>query len=77
LIDIDRTRSPKLNSEAEGFLNASAQIRARCVPVWDMIARRAPLEEAFTAPEENGTPLFCEFDVDVGSGQRPPVAHVR
>jgi two-component system nitrogen regulation sensor histidine kinase GlnL len=37
-----------------------------------MIAVDAPLEEAFTRARDNGTPLFVN-DVDVGSGQRPPV----
>ena len=70
LIDTDDTIA-ELNSEAEGFLNASAK-SVRGVPVWDMIAVDAPLEEAFTRARDNGTPLFVN-DVDVGSGQRPPV----
>ena len=70
LIDTDDTIA-ELNSEAEGVLNASAK-SVRGVPVWDMIAVDAPLEEAFTRARDNGTPLFVN-DVDVGSGQRPPV----
>jgi len=37
-----------------------------------MIAVDAPLEEAILRARGNGTPLFVN-DVDVGSGQRPPV----
>ena len=60
-----------MNPEAEGFLNASAKY-AKGMPVWDMIAVDAPLEEAFARARENGTPLFVN-DVDVGSGQRAPL----
>ncbi len=60
-----------INPEAESFLNASVK-SAKGVPVWDMIAVDAPLEEAFDRARQNGTPLFVN-DVDVGSGQRPPV----
>lgn len=59
-----------LNSEGEGFLNISAKV-ANNVPVWDLIAVDAPLEEAFERARHNDTPLFVN-DVDVGSGQRPP-----
>ncbi len=60
-----------INPAAEGFLNASNR-SARGTPVWDMIAVDAPLEEAFARARDNGTPLFVN-DVDVGSGQRPPL----
>ncbi|MCL4157152.1 UNVERIFIED_CONTAM: hypothetical protein GTU68_026318 [Idotea baltica] len=60
-----------INAAAEGFLNASA--KAICgVPVWDIIAIDAPLEEAFARARETQTTLFVN-DVDVGSGQRAPL----
>ncbi len=70
LIDAD-DRIIDINPEAEGFLNASVKT-ATGTPVWDMIAVDAPLEEAIERARDNGTPLFVN-DVDVGSGQRPPV----
>ena len=50
LIDTDDMIA-ELNSEAEGFLNASAK-SVRGVPVWDMIAVDAPLEDCllYTSP---------------------------
>ena len=57
----------EINSEAEGFLNASVKT-ARGTPVWDMIAVDAPLEEAFERARANGTPLFVN-DTD-RCGQR-------
>jgi two-component system nitrogen regulation sensor histidine kinase GlnL len=60
-----------INSAAEGFFNTSAKsVRGR--PVWDQLAIDAPLEEAFERARANGTPLFVN-DVDVGSGNRPPM----
>lgn len=60
-----------INAAAEGFLNASA--KGVCgVPVWDMIAVDAPLEEAFLRARKSETTLFVN-DVDVGSGQRAPL----
>ena len=60
-----------VNSAGEGFLNASS--KSVCgMPVWDIIAVNAPLEEAFGRARTNGTPLFVN-DVDVGSGSRAPL----
>ncbi|MEP1767457.1 MAG: ATP-binding protein [Sulfitobacter sp.] len=60
-----------LNAAAEGFLNASA--KGICgLPVWDIIAIDAPLEEAFARARASQTTLFVN-DVDVGSGQRAPL----
>ena len=59
-----------INAAAEGFLNTSAK-GVRGVPVWDMIAVDAPLEEAFVRARQTQTTLFVN-DVDVGSGMRPP-----
>ncbi|NRB05514.1 MAG: PAS domain-containing sensor histidine kinase, partial [Rhodobacteraceae bacterium] len=60
-----------INSAAEGFFNASAKAM-RGLPVWDQLAIDAPIEESFSRARRNGTPLFVN-DVDVGSGQRPPL----
>ncbi|MEQ6247961.1 ATP-binding protein [Sulfitobacter sp. HNIBRBA3233] len=60
-----------INAAAEGFLNASAKSVVG-TPVWDLLAVDAPIEEAFARARENGTTLFVN-DVDVGSGQRPPL----
>lgn len=60
-----------INAAAEGFLNASAKA-VQGVPVWDMIAVDAPLEEAFARARSNQSTLFVN-DVDVGSGQRAPL----
>ncbi|KEJ88413.1 ATPase [Sulfitobacter donghicola DSW-25 = KCTC 12864 = JCM 14565] len=59
------------NAAAEGFLNASAKA-VRGIPVWDLVAVDAPLEEAFARARESETTLFVN-DVDVGSGQRAPL----
>ncbi len=59
-----------INAAAEGFLNASAKA-VTGVPVWDMIAVDAPLEDAFARARSTQTALFVN-DVDVGSGQRAP-----
>ncbi len=70
LIDAD-DRITDANSAAEGFLNASAR-QVQDVPVWDLIAVDAPMEEALARARENGTPLFVN-DVDVGTGSRAPL----
>ena len=60
-----------LNPAAEGFLNASSK-SMRGSPVWDKIMVDAPLEDAFLRARNHGTPLFVN-DVDVGTGDMPPV----
>ncbi|MFY9210609.1 MAG: ATP-binding protein [Aestuariivita sp.] len=70
LIDSD-DRITDVNSAGEGFLNASAR-SVQDVPVWDLIAVDAPLEEALQRARLNGTPLFVN-DVDVGTGNRAPL----
>ena len=67
----EQDRIADVNSSGEGFLNASARSVVG-LPVWDLIAVDAPLEEAFQRARTNGTPLFVN-DVDVGSGARPPL----
>ena len=64
-------RIENINSAAEGFLNASEKAM-RGVPVWDVVAIDAPIEESFARARQYGTPLFVN-DVDVGSGQRAPL----
>ncbi|SDN32936.1 two-component system, NtrC family, nitrogen regulation sensor histidine kinase GlnL [Lutimaribacter pacificus] len=70
LVD-DGDRIADLNPAAEGFLNTSAK-SAHGQPVWDRLAVDAPLEEAFARARQEGTPLFVN-DVDVGTGDRPPL----
>ena len=60
-----------VNPAAEGFLNASVKTVVG-VPVWDLIAVDAPLEDSFVRAREDSTPLFVN-DVDVGTGQRAPL----
>ena len=70
LIDADE-RIADLNSAAEGFLNNSAKWLTG-QPVWDRLAVDAPLEESLARAREFSTPLFVN-DVDVGTGNRPPL----
>ncbi|OSP55256.1 nitrogen regulation protein NR(II) [Pseudoruegeria sp. SK021] len=56
---------------AEVFLNTSAKAM-RDTPVWDRIMIDAPLERAFSRVRIDGSALFIN-DVDVSSGNRPPV----
>lgn len=60
-----------INPAAEGFFNASSKSMAG-YPVWDKVAVDAPLEDAFTRCRENQSSLYVN-DVDVGSGNRPPL----
>lgn len=59
------------NPAAEEFLNLSSKslIGAN---VWDKVMIDAPLETAYARARENRSPLFVN-DVDVGSGERPPL----
>lgn len=60
-----------VNSAAEGFLNASK--KSLCgSPVFDKLAIDAPLEESFSRVRSDQALLFIN-NVDVGSGNRPPV----
>ncbi|ARO14648.1 nitrogen regulation protein NtrB [Ketogulonicigenium robustum] len=61
----------ELNPAAEAFLNLSAR-SLRGAPVWDKVMVDAPLEEAFGRARTHESSLFVN-DVDVGSGERPPV----
>ncbi|WP_102107179.1 two-component system sensor histidine kinase NtrB [Oceaniglobus roseus] len=61
----------EINPAAEQFLNASAR-SMRGAPVFDRLAIDAPLEEAFTRVRRDQGALFIN-NVDVGTGQRPPV----
>ncbi len=60
-----------VNGVAEIFLNGSAR-SLRGKPVWDRLAVDAPLEVAFARARTHGTPL-CVNDVDVGTGNAPPM----
>lgn len=60
-----------LNPAAENFMNGSLRSLLNA-PVWDKLMVDAPLEEAFARVRKNLSPLFIN-DVDVGTGERPPV----
>ncbi|MBM9595554.1 two-component system sensor histidine kinase NtrB [Roseitranquillus sediminis] len=60
-----------LNPAAEQFLNASFRSLAD-VPLFDRLAIDAPMEEALARVRRDESPLFIN-NVDVGSGNRPPV----
>ena len=59
------------NPSAEAFLNLSAK-SLKDATVWDRVMIDAPLESAYARAAENRTSLFVN-DVDVGSGERPPM----
>ncbi|MBT5295439.1 MAG: PAS domain-containing protein [Octadecabacter sp.] len=59
------------NPSAEAFLNLSAK-SLKDATVWDKVMIDAPLEGAYARAAENRTSLFVN-DVDVGSGERPPM----
>jgi two-component system, NtrC family, nitrogen regulation sensor histidine kinase GlnL len=60
-----------VNAAAELFLNLSTRALAGA-PVWDRVMIDAPLEDAFRRTREQGSSLSVN-DVDVGSGERPPI----
>ncbi len=59
------------NPAAESFLNLSAKV-LRGKSLWEKVLIDAPLEAAFARARDGRTPLFVN-DVDVGSGERPPM----
>lgn len=59
------------NHAAENFLNLSAKSLLGAL-VWDKVMIDAPLEKAFARASRDRTSLFVN-DVDVGSGERPPM----
>jgi two-component system nitrogen regulation sensor histidine kinase GlnL len=59
------------NPQAELFLNASARVLGG-VPVLDRLAIDAPMDEAMARVRTNRSALFVN-DVDVTTGERPPV----
>ncbi len=60
-----------LNPSAESFLNLSSKALLG-FSVWDKVMINAPLEEAYQRAKTNRSSLFVN-DVDVGSGERPPI----
>ncbi len=70
LID-EAARLVEVNPAAEDVLNASARSLAG-QPAWDRLAIDAPMEEALARARANRAPLFIN-DVDVTTGERPPV----
>ncbi|MGB0661775.1 MAG: two-component system sensor histidine kinase NtrB [Mangrovicoccus sp.] len=61
----------ELSPAAESFLNMSARSLSGH-PIWDKLMIDAPLEEAFKRVRNDQSGLFIN-NVDVGSGNRPPV----
>lgn len=59
------------NPAAESFLNLSARALAGA-SIWDKVMIDADLEEAYARARRDRTSLFVN-DVDVGSGERPPM----
>lgn len=59
------------NPAAESFLNLSAK-SLQGKSLWEKVLIDAPLEAAFSRARDGRTPLFVN-DVDVGSGERPPM----
>ena len=59
------------NPAAESFLNLSAK-SLEGQPFWEKVMIDAPLERPFNRARSNRTSLFVN-DVDVGSGERPPM----
>lgn len=59
------------NTAMETFLNMSARLM-RGAPVWDKLHVNAPLDDAVMRIRREDAPLFVN-NVDVGSGERPPV----
>ncbi|WP_126977288.1 two-component system sensor histidine kinase NtrB [Frigidibacter oleivorans] len=70
LVDIE-DRLVAANPAAEDFLNASSRTLAGA-PLNDRLAIDAPMEEVLARVRGNQSALFVN-DVDVGTGDRPPV----
>ncbi len=70
LIDTD-ARIVEVNPAGEAFLNASTR-NLMGQPAWDRLSIDAPMEEALGRARANRAPLFIN-DVDVTTGERPPV----
>lgn len=64
-------RIAEVNPAGEIFLNASSRILMG-QPAFDRLAIDAPMDEALARARANQSPLFIN-DVDVTTGERPPV----
>jgi two-component system nitrogen regulation sensor histidine kinase GlnL len=64
-------RVVEVNPAAEAFLNLSARALQGAL-IWDKVMIDATLEEAYARTRDSRTSLFLN-DVDVGSGERPPL----
>ena len=64
-------RIAAINPAAETFLNASSKSLFG-VPAFDRLHIAAPMDEALARAQANQSPLFIN-DVDVTTGERPPV----
>jgi len=67
----ERDHVEMVNPAAESFLNLAARALVG-EPVWDKVMIDAPLEEPFARARAGRSSLYVN-DVDVGSGERPPV----
>jgi two-component system nitrogen regulation sensor histidine kinase GlnL len=70
LID-ERNRIVAVNPQAELFLNASSKVLTG-TPVLDRLAIDAPMDEGFARARAHRAALYVN-DVDVTTGERPPV----
>jgi two-component system, NtrC family, nitrogen regulation sensor histidine kinase GlnL len=70
LIDA-QDRIAEINPAAEQFLNASTRSMTG-IPAFDRLHIDAPMDEALRRARSNQAPLFIN-DVDVTTGERPPV----
>lgn len=64
-------RIAEVNPAAEIFLNASARTLTG-IPAFDRLHIDAPMDEALVRARANQSPIFIN-DVDVTTGERPPV----
>ncbi|MEM7473176.1 MAG: ATP-binding protein [Pseudomonadota bacterium] len=71
LVVDDTNTVTQVNTAMETFLNVSSRSMIGS-PVWDRLHVNAPLDEAITRIRRDDAPLFVN-NVDVGSGERPPV----
>ncbi|MEM6407196.1 MAG: ATP-binding protein [Pseudomonadota bacterium] len=71
LVIDESNRVTQVNTAMETFLNISSRSMLGSL-VWDKLYVNAPLDDAITRIRRDDAPLFVN-NVDVGSGERPPV----
>ena len=70
LVD-EAARIVEVNPAGEAFMNASSR-SLMAQPAWDRLLIDAPMDEVLTRVRTNRGPMFVS-DVDVTTGERPPV----